>query len=177
MASSYEVEWVQDILDSLEKEFYSVSDKEILKSEDFCHGSIDSASLCTANGLFKFINFSSCFTGNKMLDFCFLFFNFGLDDLSFNSLVKRYCLFFDLDYEYTKNEFRECRNAALCVYLTNLTIETLIEQFIYKNARQDKLASIVSKYKNLQGHFKNLKCYETIHPSLEKIFKAPVDFI
>ena len=53
----------------------------------------------------------------------------------------------------------------------------LIEQFAYKNSREDRILNLILKYQNCQDHFKNLKCYQSIKKDIETIFKLPVDFI
>lgn len=166
---------IKNIHLNLKKSLESLTNTDLLNENSFCCGNLDIYNLTSNGSLFKFTDVSCGFNGSRMLDVCFLCLNLCFNERDFNHLIKEYGLFYDLEYNQTKEDFRYCLNAACSVFLCKLLFEFLIEQCIYNSKRQDKVALILKKLDSCEWAAKHLDCYNDIQEDMISIFGSIID--
>lgn len=166
-------EKLDKVIEVIKNDFNYYSKSEFFNEKTFCHGNINQSTITSNNALFKFLDFSSSFMGNKFLDPCFFSLNMSFDQTSFNKVMREFCSFHMIDYESSKENFRTCLDAATCLFLYKLLISFLIEQCIYKNSRQDNVMLLMKTFDCCRWYFKRLKSYHLISEYINEIYQSP----
>lgn len=160
---------VNDILDSCKL-------KESSYCFDFCHGNLNAENLTSLNGLYKFCDFDHCFYGNQFIDIGILCFNLGYKEVDFNHIVRSHCKASGFDYELKKEEARDCLDSAFYIFFSRLIFEFIIEQCIYRNAREENIISLTQRFDESLWFFEKSKFSQGFKNTLKSIFDEPVDF-
>ena len=78
------------LMRSFKNFIFGLYDKEFFDKGETCHGSLNNDKIIFKNGLFKFTDVGSHFSGNSMFDLCWLCLEMGCKKSDFESALKTY---------------------------------------------------------------------------------------
>ena len=142
----YGLKEVKSILSSLKAFAKNNYDDSVFESDEVCHGNLNMENILFRGNLFKFIDCSNCFKGNKILDIAFLSVNLGFKDREINEILKDYCFICDLDESLVREQFDKCLKVASAMVFTDIIYSYLIEYCVFFGSRNERILDLISRF-------------------------------
>lgn len=157
--------------------FFYLNNKLNLTQEKFVHGNLDSSTIISNNGEFKFINFENSFVGNPFFDLANIAFELQMTGLKeYDFISKRI-----KDYQLIENRFKAgdlLNEYKLCKYIwtrkkfLDLINEYIKEILILNKKRLDKISRLGHYFSNHYFRFNTISAFEKNKNVLVQKFKT-----
>lgn len=157
---------VQSVGDSLKKEILSIAEHPNLNKKEFCHGNLKPSNILFRGGQFKFVNFHSCFVGNRLLDLSLLF-ACSIAEREYKSsfIEKAKNLISDVSF----GDFELCNKVMIRKLFFDLFMSYLQEVYVFESFRPVELVLIADIFTRNSKNFLAIDC---IRPYYDQAFKA-----
>jgi hypothetical protein len=148
---------IYQFIETLKDDLKNLTDERLNENKFICHGKLTAKNILYKNGLFKFINFSDCFSSHCFLDLADLFISIGINQKLEREMLTRFCEYFNIDFEENKKLYILCSSIAIRKKIINIIFDYFKEIYVFSAFREDKLIYLTSQFSDNYQRFLTIK--------------------
>lgn len=166
---------LKKIMDDMKNELLILYDEFFNDKTFICHGALNAKNIISRNGVFKFINFDSCYSSHCFFDLNELFIELGIPENLEYELLEKFCSNLKIEFNSnTLNLYKKCYQISLIKKAIELVSSYLKEVYLYSSERADMIINISDKFYDSYDRYMSIKYFKDNKDFIFKTLTEPI---